>query len=71
MFVYQLYDFETADITLYATKEKAKEQLWELYVNSEYYETDTDEIKRGAKEEFDFEDTITDVGYVKAVEVIL
>ncbi|MBQ4122270.1 hypothetical protein IJD44_00875 [bacterium] len=71
MFVYKLYDIETGDIALYATKEKAKEQLWELYVNSEYYETDTGEIKCSIKEEFDFEDMISDVGHVEAVEVIL
>ena len=71
MFVYKLYNIETGDITLYATKEKAKEQLWELYVNSEYYKTDTDEMKRGVKKEFDFEDTISDLGCVDAVEVIL
>lgn len=70
MIIYGLYDCcGTGDYVYYLSKEKAKDALWEMYCQSDNYETDSEEVRNSARVEFEREDLITEIGHVKEVEV--
>lgn len=71
MEIYCVHDSNSRWRGYYASLERAKEVLWELYVDSGWYEEDKDNpsLMESIKDYFNERLMISDIGHIELIEV--